>query len=122
MGLEPKDIEDIQSKSDDFSAYFDSNRLYFPNSSIREIQSIHGRVESLIKLMQYFMGLLVDFDDASPEYLRQLNHSLNTLDFVKRKVIKDERDFLLLFSEFAQEMNRQAERLEYLYKTIVDIQ
>lgn len=122
LGLNPKDIDDLHSKSKDFFSCFDSNRLYFPASSIREIIGIRKRIDILIQLLPYYMGLLVDFDDASLEYFNRLNESIEQFDFIKHRTIEDEWDFLPLFYDFADEMNRQTERLENLYKSVSDIQ
>jgi len=121
LGLAGKNIDYLQSKTNDFSAYFDSNRLFLSASSIREIKSIHLRAEALVQLVPHYMDLLSSFDHTSLVYMRHLNAALETLDFYKSG-IEDEWDFLSLFSAFVEEMNRQTEKLEYLYKSVADIQ
>jgi hypothetical protein len=120
LNLEMKDIEYLKSKSDEFSSCFNSNRLYLSPSSIRAIKSIHHRVDGLIQVVPHYVKLLFDFDDTSPEFMYRLNESIEKLDLGSHRIV-DIWGFMLLFSDFVEEMNRQAEKLEFLYKSIADI-
>ena len=118
LSIEAPDFENLELKLYEFWAYFGTNRLFLSSGSAQEIENIYLRTGSLIRLIPE-MRLFFGYDNLSPDLFYSLNHTIKMLE-LKIGRIKKQPDLLLLLGELPEEIRKQTERLEKLYKSVAD--
>ena len=113
----PVNVENLRVKLDEFWNYFVSNRVFFSDKTIDEIEGIYRKTQALIKIVPSYVLLLLNFGDFGTEVIHDIDKELKTLDLKITQIDKKE-DFLVFVHELADEMKRQAKKLEKLYRSV----
>ncbi|MEO8358328.1 MAG: hypothetical protein ABI621_20675 [Chloroflexota bacterium] len=67
--------------------------------------------------MPSYVILLLNFGNFGTEFIHDIDKEIKTLDLKITQIDKKE-DFLVFVHELAEEMNRQAKKLEKLYRSV----
>ena len=110
-------IEENRRKYEDFTKFYENNRLYLSDSTCAQVDGIitrHGLMD-----MTIFM-----FSDRIPEgFIKVANQAIRTLNFEVETSSDFERpDFLSLIWQIEKEVQSQAKNLEKLYRSVAEAQ
>jgi len=111
---------DNEKKFTDFRTYFETNRIFLAPPTCTEIDNILSRHDSIEWAMQIYL------EDVPVEGLEFSRREIKELFKIEIDADSERKEYLTLVYQLTNrlydEVNRQAEKLEKLYKSVADVQ
>ncbi|SRR5258706_2238195 len=104
---------------DDYSAFFESNRLYLSDNINKEIRSIYQASYQIIVIVAFFFATYDNKQDA--KRFLTINKIIENNKLGINKISWDEPNIKDFVEEVKEEINNKVLKIESIYKSVADI-